>query len=143
LKNKGKGGKARKKGKRQNEEAKRELVFKEVGQEYAQVTAMLGDGRLRALCFDNVERLCKIRGKMMRRVWIGKDDIILVGLRDFEDGKADVILKYTLDESRQLQAYGELPNTAKLNDADGGDAADGVQFGEEDDVQFDFDIEEI
>lgn len=116
MKNKGKGVKARKKGKRQNEEAKRELVFKEVGQEYAQVTAMLGDGRLRALCFDNVERLCKIRGKMMRRVWIGAGDIILVGLRDFEDSKADVILKYTLDESRQLQAYCELPNAAKLND---------------------------
>lgn len=36
-KNKGKGGKNRKRGKNENEEEKRELVYKEDGQEYAQV----------------------------------------------------------------------------------------------------------
>ena len=36
-KNKGKGGKNRRRGKNENENEKRELVFKEDGQEYAQV----------------------------------------------------------------------------------------------------------
>ena len=36
-KNKGKGGKNRRRGKNENESEKRELVFKEHGQEYAQV----------------------------------------------------------------------------------------------------------
>ena len=36
-KNKGKGGKNRRRGKNENEAMKRELVFKEDGQEYAQV----------------------------------------------------------------------------------------------------------
>jgi translation initiation factor 1A len=36
-KNKGKGGKNRRRGKNENEDMKRELVFKEDGQEYAQV----------------------------------------------------------------------------------------------------------
>ncbi|XP_047393187.1 uncharacterized protein LOC124973027 isoform X4 [Sciurus carolinensis] len=36
-KNKGKGGKNRRRGKNENESEKRELVFKEDGQEYAQV----------------------------------------------------------------------------------------------------------
>jgi hypothetical protein len=36
-KNKGKGGKNRRRGKNDNEDGKRELVFKEDGQEYAQV----------------------------------------------------------------------------------------------------------
>ena len=36
-KNKGKGGKNRRRGKNENEGVKRELVFKEDGQEYAQV----------------------------------------------------------------------------------------------------------
>ena len=43
-KNKGKGGKNRRRGKNENEGLKRELVFKEDGQEYAQVTKMLGNG---------------------------------------------------------------------------------------------------
>ena len=37
-KNKGKGGKNRRRGKNENEGLKRELVFKEDGQEYAQVS---------------------------------------------------------------------------------------------------------
>lgn len=61
---------------------------------------------------------------------------MLLSLRDFQDDKADVIQKYTSDEARNLkvclytikpslvshltreQAYGELPETAKLNETD-------------------------
>jgi len=62
--------------------------------EYAQVTRMLGNGRLEAFCFDGVNRLCHIRGKLRKRVWIGVGDIVLLGLREFQDQKADIILKY-------------------------------------------------
>lgn len=108
----------KKKGKRQNankDVVKRELVFKEDGQEYAQAVRMLGNGRLEALCFDGKTRLAIIRGKMRKRVWVNAGDIILVGIRDFEDGKCDVMQKYSPDEARQLKAYGELPETAKIN----------------------------
>merc|ERR1712010_352425 len=133
-KNKGKGGKSRRRGKGDNGLDKRELIFKEDGQEYAQVLTMLGGGRLEALCFDGVKRLCGIRGKMRKRVWIAGGDIVLVGLRDFQDERADVILKYSADEARNLKAYGELPETAKINES-----AVEVEFGDDDDVEFDFD----
>lgn len=113
-KNKGKGGKNRRRGKNENETEKRELVFKEEGQEYAQVIKMLGNGRLDALCFDGEKRLCHIRGKLRKKVWINTGDIILLGLREYQDTKADVILKYTSDEARNLKAYGELPDTVKI-----------------------------
>lgn len=32
----------------------------------------------------------------------------------FQDNKADVILKYNLDEARSLKAYGELPDHGEL-----------------------------
>jgi len=134
-KNKGKGGKSRRRGKGDSGLDKRELIFKEDGQEYAQVLTMLGGGRLEAQCFDGVKRLCGIRGKMRKRVWVSAGDIVLVGLRDFQDEKADVILKYSADEARNLKSYGELPETAKINES-----AD-VEFGEDDDVEFDFDDE--
>ncbi|KAG8044703.1 hypothetical protein GUJ93_ZPchr0075g2721 [Zizania palustris] len=66
-KNKGKGGKNRKRGKNEADDEKRELVFKEDGQEYAQVARMLGNGRCEAQCIDGIKRLCHIRGKMTRR----------------------------------------------------------------------------
>lgn len=127
-KNKGKGGKNRRRGKNENENEKRELIFKEDGQEYAQVVKMLGNGRLEAMCFDNVQRLCHIRGKLRKKVWIAQQDIILVGLRDYQDNKADVILKYTSDEARNLQTYGELPETAKIADRTDGDEGGNVIF---------------
>ena len=36
--------------------------------EYAQVTKMLGNGRLEAMCFDGTKRLCHIRGKLRKKV---------------------------------------------------------------------------
>ncbi|XP_012321124.2 eukaryotic translation initiation factor 1A, Y-chromosomal-like [Aotus nancymaae] len=113
-KNKGKGGKNRRRGKNENESEKRELVFKEVGQEYAQVIKMLGNRRLEALCFDGVKRLCHIRGKLRKK-----------------GNKADVILKYNADEARSLKAYGELPEHAKINETDT------FGPGDDDEIQFD------
>merc|ERR1712033_52170 len=130
-KNKGKGGKNRRRGKNENDTLKRELVFKEDGQEYAQVTKMLGNGRLEAMCFDGVKRLCHIRGKLRKKVWINQSDIVLIGLRDYQDAKADVILKYSADEARNLKSYGEFPESVKINET--------VEFGGEgdDDIEFD------
>lgn len=79
---------------------------------------MLGNGRLEALCFDGSKRLAHIRGKLRKKVWINQGDIILLSLRDYQDEKGDVILKYTADEARSLKAYGELPENAKINETD-------------------------
>lgn len=136
-KNKGKGGKNRRRGKNENDE-KRELIFKEDGQEYAQVLRMLGNGRLEAQCIDGVKRLCHIRGKMRKKVWVNTGDIVLLGLRDFQDEKADVILKYMSDEARSLKAYGELPESIRVNETDTFEE----DRGENDDA-FDFDDVEI
>lgn len=77
-KNKGKGGKNRRRGKNENESEKRELLFKEDEQEYAQVTKMLGNGRLEAMCFDGVKRLCHIRGKLRKKVSVNLVIVTLI-----------------------------------------------------------------
>lgn len=79
---------------------------------------MLGNGRLEGQCFDGVTRICHIRGNMRKKVWINNGDIILLGLRDFQDAKADVIMKYTADEARKLKSRGELPDNLELNKTD-------------------------
>jgi translation initiation factor 1A len=76
---------------------------------------MLGNGRLEAQCFDGEKRLAHIRGKMRKKVWINQGDIILISLREFQDEKADVIVKYTVEEvSSQRRGTGRM--------ADDGDA---------------------
>lgn len=133
AKNKGKGGKNRRRGKNESEGFKRELVIKEEGQEYAQVTKMLGNGRLDATCFDGIKRLAHIRGKMRKKVWINQGDIILVSLREFQDDQCDVIVKYTPDEARALKSQGELPEHARINEGDP------YGQGSDDECNFEFD----
>ena len=59
---------------------------------------MLGNGRIEADYFDGKRRLAEIRDKMKKKVWIQAGDVILVGIRDFEEDKCDVIHKYYGDE---------------------------------------------
>lgn len=57
---------------------------------------------------------------MTFQIWIVGGDIILLSLREFQDGIADVIHKYTADEARNLKTYGELKADFQVNDADAG-----------------------
>lgn len=127
---KGKGGKNRRRGKNDNSGQKRELIYKEELQEYAQITKMLGNGRLEVSCFDGVKRMGHIRGKLRKKVWMSQGDIILVSLREFQDEQCDVVHKYNSDEARTLKNIGELPENAKINETDtfGGDEDEEVNF---------------
>ena len=96
-------------------QSKRELICKEDEQEYALITKILGGGKMEGKCFDNVTRICNIRGSLTRKVWIKVNNIVLVSLRDFETKderkkeKADIIHLYNEDEIRELKKLGELP----------------------------------
>lgn len=69
---------------------------------------------------------------------------MLISLRDFQEGKADIILKYTPDEGRSLKALGEIPETAIINEAEGPENTD-IQFGEDEDGESseEIDVDEI
>ena len=124
----GKGGKNRKKGKAQQTKEKRELIFREDGQEYAQVLRLLGGGRVEVQCFDGKKRMGTIRGAMKNRVWINMGDILLISLRDFgDDLKCDIILKYFDEEAKELQELEEIPDHIKI--AEGAVDADEDGFG--------------
>ena len=118
---------------------KKDLTFKTFGQEYAQIVKMLGNGRVQLMCFDGKTRLGIIRGALRKRVWMNVGDIILIGLRDFQDSKADILAKYSMDEARQLKGLGELPITAKIGDVGTGVGNDE----EEEECAFDFDFDTI
>lgn len=109
-KNKIGGSGAKKAASKNNIQSARQIPFKEDLQDYGIVQNLLGNGRLKVLCLtDNIERLGTIRGSMYKKVWINKDDLILVSLREYQDDKCDVIFKYNPDESKFLKKHGEIP----------------------------------
>jgi len=70
---------------------------------------LLGYDRIRVKCQDGHERLCRIRGKMKRRVWIREGDIVLVSPWDFQsDERGDLIWRYTKAQAEQLRKQGHI-----------------------------------
>ena len=70
---------------------------------------LLGFDRVLVKCQDGHERLCRIRGKMKRRVWIREGDIVLVSPWDFQsDAKGDLIWRYTKAQAEILRKRGLL-----------------------------------
>lgn len=126
-----KGGKKGKKVKRQVDEIERPLIFKENGQEYCQVTKLLGNCRVEGNCFDNKIRICNIRGTMRKKVWIKANDIVIVSLREFEDNKADIIYLYQQKEVKKLIKMGEIPENVIVTEEEPKEDL-GIEFEESD-----------
>ena len=116
----------------------RELLLKTEDQAYAKVTRLLGNCQVEAFCYDGQTRRCIIRGNMRRRIWVATGDIILVGLRGFQNGTADIIHKYTSDEARSLVGIGQVPSSALAADGAAGND-DTIEFTDssEDEVNVD------
>jgi len=70
---------------------------------------LLGFDRVLVRCQDGHERLCRIRGKMKRRVWIRVGDVVLVSPWDFQsDSRGDLIWRYTRAQADFLRKKGYL-----------------------------------
>lgn len=130
-----KGGKHARRGKKATADTVREtaLITKDKDQDYMRVTGMLGDCRIKGVNSAQEEIICIIRGKFRKRVWINNGDIVLVGLRAFQDDRADVIHKYSPNEAKQLVNLNEIPRSmlgdvSRNND---NDEEDGVMWNTE------------
>lgn len=70
---------------------------------------LLGFDRVLVKCQDGHERLCRIRGKMKRRVWIREGDIVLVSPWDFQsDKRGDIFWRYTRAQAEDLRRKGYI-----------------------------------
>jgi translation initiation factor 1A len=67
---------------------------------------MLGAERIMVKCQDGKERLCRIRGKLKKRVWIREGDIVLVSPWDFQtDTRGDIFFRYRRNQSDWLRSH--------------------------------------
>jgi initiation factor 1A len=133
--------KAKKNGTRANEPKKFEMVHKEDivggGAVYGQVVKVLGDCNFNVRCFiennpkdDTKELLCHLRksAKKMGRVEV--DSFVLVGLRDFQDNKGDILYTYHVDQAKLLAREGHIPKskTSEINKEEEDEEDIGIDF---------------
>lgn len=115
-----------------NTNVKRELLLALDGAVYGQVLKALGSARFDVLCFDDGrQRQCSVR-KSKNTLGIKVGSTVMVGLRDYQDTKADIVYLYTPEEVMELKRMGLITKTV----------TDGLELCSDDDMEdigFDFD----
>ncbi|PIN73627.1 translation initiation factor IF-1A [Candidatus Woesearchaeota archaeon CG10_big_fil_rev_8_21_14_0_10_45_16] len=76
------------------------------------VQQRLGGSRMRVLCLDGKERICRIPGRLRRALWVRENDIVIVQPWELGgDEKGDVMYKYrNKAEIEFLRKKGYLKN---------------------------------
>ncbi|MFH1630996.1 MAG: translation initiation factor eIF-1A [Candidatus Aenigmatarchaeota archaeon] len=73
------------------------------------VEANLGGSKLKVRCQDDKIRICRIPGKMRKRIWMDDDDFVLVKPWSIQGHKfGDIIWKYTPTQVGYLRRRGIL-----------------------------------
>ena len=76
----------------------------------------LGASRMRVRCLDGKTRICRIPGRLKRKLWVRENDILIVEPWEFSgEGKGDILYKYTPTQMVFLKNKGYLK---KLEDLD-------------------------
>ena len=59
------------------------------------VQQRLGGSRMRVLCLDGKERICRIPGRLRRALWVRESNIVIIEPWELGgDSKGDVVYKY-------------------------------------------------
>ena len=87
-----------------NEANLKELVKPEQGEFLGRVLKLTGGDLVIVKCADGQTRVCRIRGKLKRRMWIRENDIVLVSPWDFDNRKADILWRYIRAHADWLEA---------------------------------------
>lgn len=77
----------------------------------------LGASRLRVRCLDGKSRVCRIPGRLKRRLWVREGDVVIVEPWEFGgDEKGDVIFKYSKSQAQYLKNQGHLKKIEDVNE---------------------------
>lgn len=69
-----------------------------------------GGDQIKVACEDGKERMCRIPGKLKKRVWIREGDVVIVQLWDFQPSKADIVWRFLGMQVERLDRMGLLKN---------------------------------
>lgn len=91
------------------------------GEMFARVIDIYGNDRMRVFCEDGKHRIGRIRGKIKKRVWIRKGDLVIVNPWDWESemedklGKAEITWRYRKNEISWLNRHRKIPDILDIN----------------------------
>jgi translation initiation factor 1A len=103
--------------KKKEELARQEKIQSEIsriklprdGQSFGIIEQRLGGSRMRVRCLDGKNRICRIPGRLTRRLWVREGDIAIVEPWEYSgDAKGDIVYKYSPTQLSFLRKRGYL-----------------------------------
>ena len=104
-------------GKKKEEQQRQEKIQQEIfrinlprgRQTFGVIEQRLGGSRMRVRCLDGKTRICRIPGRLTRKLWVRDNDIVIIEPWEYGgDEKGDVVYKYTPTQLGFLKKNGYL-----------------------------------
>jgi translation initiation factor 1A len=84
------------------------------GEIFGVASQLLGAARIRAMCEDGLSRMGRITGKMKKKMWIREGDLLILRPWGFQEGKADILFRYSRTQATYLARRGLLPPSINI-----------------------------
>ena len=103
--------------KKKEEQQRQEKIQQEISrinlprgrQTFGLIEQRLGASRMRVRCLDGKTRVCRIPGRLTRKLWVRENDIVIVEPWEYSgDEKGDVMYKYSPTQVGFLRRKGYL-----------------------------------
>ena len=97
------------------------MPYRRNGEMFARVVEIYGQERMGVFCEDGKHRIGRIRGKIKKRVWVRKGDLVVINPWSFEthvEGKmekCEISWRYLRHEVSYLERGRRIPKILDLN----------------------------
>ena len=94
---------------------------KRMGEMFGRVVEIYGNDRMQVFCEDGKHRIGRIRGKIKKRVWIRRGDLVIVNPWEWETetkeglGKCEISWRYMRHEISWLERNNRIPENLSIN----------------------------
>ncbi len=72
------------------------------------IESRLGGNKMRVNCTDGKERICRVPGRLRRRMWLRPNDVVIIEPWELDNAKGDILFKYRPNQVDWLRKKGHL-----------------------------------
>jgi translation initiation factor 1A len=90
------------------------LPRRQRGEIFAVASQLMGAARIRVMGEDSMPRMGRITGKMKKKMWIREGDLLVIRPWGFQEGKADILFRYSRTQAQYLSRRNLLPSAVDL-----------------------------
>ena len=76
----------------------------------------VGGSRMKVRCMDGKNRICRIPGRLKRKLWVREGDVLLIEPWELSTEKGDVLFKYLPSQVNWLKKRGYLKGLEDLEE---------------------------